>query len=84
MVRNAVNELYVSADGVVNGSMWLSCVSDRNLSKLQALQACKNEVYLLPKQLDDVVEKLHSHALGAELNVLTRENITCVSRLKSL
>ena len=56
VVRNAVNELYVSADGVVDGSMWLSCVSGRNLSKLQALQACKNEVYLLPKQLDEIVE----------------------------
>ena len=84
VVRNAVNELYVSADGVVDGSMWLSCVSGRNLSKLQALQACKNEVYLLPKQLDEVVAQLYFHALGAELNVLTREHIICVSRLKGL
>merc|ERR1712122_254513 len=33
----------------------------------------KNEVYLLPKELDEKVAKLHLPALGAELTVLTQE-----------
>merc|ERR1711979_122771 len=33
----------------------------------------KNEVYLLPKALDEKVAKLHLGALGAELTVLTQE-----------
>ena len=70
--------------GVVAGSMWLSCVSGRNVSRLQALQACKNEVYLLPKQLDEIEVILHFHALGAVLIVLTREHIMAVPRLKDL
>jgi len=33
----------------------------------------KNEVYLLPKALDEKVAKLHLGALGAELTVLSKE-----------
>merc|ERR1711916_318636 len=36
-------------------------------------KAYKNEVYLLPKELDEQVAKLHLPALGAELTVLTQE-----------
>ena len=36
-------------------------------------KAYKNEVYLLPKELDEKVAKLHLPALGAELTVLTQE-----------
>ena len=83
-VHITVNELYVPVDGVVDGSMWLSCVSGRHVSRLQAFQACMNEVYLAPKQPDATVEKLQFYALGAELNVLTRQHTKCVSRLNDL
>ena len=83
-VHITVNELYVPVDGVVDGSMWLSCVNGHNVSRLQAFQACKNQVYLSPKQPDEIVEKLQFYALDAELNVLTREHILCVSRMKDL
>ena len=53
-------------------------------SWLRGLQACKNVVHLSTKQPDEIVEKLHFHALGAELNVFTQEHIICVSRLKDL
>ena len=33
------------------------------------LQAYKNEVYLLPKELDEKVHKLHVRALRAKLTV---------------
>merc|ERR1712111_273600 len=33
----------------------------------------KNEVYLLPKELDEKVASLHLPALGAELTMLTKE-----------
>merc|ERR1712228_814398 len=33
----------------------------------------KNEVYLLPKELDEKVARLHLPALGAELTILTKE-----------
>merc|ERR1712209_196278 len=36
-------------------------------------KAYKNEVYLLPKELDEKVARLHLPALGAELTVLTQE-----------
>merc|ERR1711945_87850 len=36
-------------------------------------KAYKNEVYLLPKELDEKVAKLRLPALGAELTVLTQE-----------
>merc|ERR1711868_233463 len=38
-------------------------------------KAYKNEVYLLPKELDEKVAKLHLPALGAELTVLTQEQV---------
>ena len=36
--------------------------------------ACKDEVYLFPKELDEEVAKLHIPALGAELTLLTQEH----------
>merc|ERR1711900_88432 len=33
----------------------------------------KNEVYILPKELDEKVARLHLGALGAELTTLTKE-----------
>ena len=33
----------------------------------------KNDVYTLPKELDEKVAKLHLPALGAELTVLSKE-----------
>merc|ERR1712066_25447 len=33
----------------------------------------KNDVYLLPKELDEKVARLHLPALGAELTVLSKE-----------
>merc|ERR1712211_64845 len=36
-------------------------------------KAYKNEVYLLPKELDEKVARLHLPALGAELTTLTKE-----------
>merc|ERR1712195_101565 len=39
----------------------------------QKTKAYKNDVYLLPKSLDEKVAKLHLPALGANLNKLTKE-----------
>ena len=36
-------------------------------------KAYKNDVYLLPKHLDEKVARLHLLALGAELTVLSKE-----------
>merc|ERR1712083_366269 len=38
-------------------------------------KAYKNDVYLLPKHLDEKVAKLHLPALGADLTVLTQEQV---------
>merc|ERR1712187_251086 len=43
------------------------------LKNWKETQAYKNDVYLLPKDLDEKVAKLHLPALGAELTTLSRE-----------
>merc|ERR1711900_107556 len=43
------------------------------LKNWKETKAYKNEVYLLPKELDEKVARLHLPALGAELTQLTKE-----------
>ena len=43
------------------------------LKNWKETKAYKNDVYLLPKELDEKVAKLHIPALGAELTVLSQE-----------
>merc|ERR1712084_114254 len=38
----------------------------------------KNQVYLLPKELDEKVARLHLPALGAELTTLSKEQADCI------
>jgi len=43
------------------------------LNNWKETKAYKNDVYLLPKELDEKVARLHLPALGAELTELTKE-----------
>ena len=43
------------------------------LKDWEETKACKNDVYLLPKALDEKVASLHLPALGAELTKFTKE-----------
>merc|ERR1712072_1200385 len=43
------------------------------LKNWKETQAYKNDVYLLPKALDEMVAALHLPALGAEMTILTQE-----------
>merc|ERR1711979_142239 len=43
------------------------------LKNWKETKAYKNDVYLLPKDLDEKVARLHLPALGAELTTLTKE-----------
>merc|ERR1712232_1174741 len=45
----------------------------RNWKETDASKKYKNDVYLLPKHLDEKVARLHLPALGAQLTVLTQE-----------
>merc|ERR1712050_294046 len=61
-------------------SFVMSCSSTNQvLAQLDLLKnwketkAYKNDVYLLPKELDEKVARLHLPALGAELTVLSKE-----------
>merc|ERR1712070_1214372 len=61
-------------------SFVMSCsFTNQTLAQLDLLKnwketkAYKNDVYLLPKHLDEKVAKLHLPALGAELTELTKE-----------
>merc|ERR1712154_169781 len=59
-------------------SFVMSCsFTNQVLAQLDLLKAreksYKNDVYLLPKALDEKVASLHLHALGAELTKLTKE-----------
>jgi len=45
----------------------------RVLKNWKETKAYKNDVYLLPKELDEKVARLHLPALGAELTELTKE-----------
>jgi adenosylhomocysteinase len=44
-----------------------------DLLKNQKTQKYKNDVYLLPKELDEKVARLHLGALGANLTVLSKD-----------
>merc|ERR1719373_1213972 len=51
-----------------------SCSSQIDLlNNWKNTKAYKNDVYLLPKDLDEKVASLHLPALGAELTKLTKE-----------
>merc|ERR1712137_666257 len=61
-------------------SFVMSCsFTNQVLAQLDILKNCrqaqnyKNEVYLLPKDLDEKVARLHLPALGAEMTVLSKE-----------
>merc|ERR1712144_201935 len=60
-------------------SFVMSCsFTNQTLAQLDLLKNMKekkykNDVYLLPKELDEKVAKLHLPALGANLTVLTKE-----------
>jgi len=60
-------------------SFVMSCsFTNQTLAQLDLLKNIKekkykNDVYLLPKELDEKVARLHLGALGAELTVLTKE-----------
>merc|ERR1712099_109412 len=61
-------------------SFVMSCsFTNQTLAQLDLLRnwketkAYKNDVYLLPKELDEKVARLHLGALGAKLTVLTKE-----------
>merc|ERR1712046_531965 len=59
-------------------SFVMSCsFTNQVLAQLDLLKATekgyKNEVYLLPKDLDEKVASLHLPALGAQLTTLTKE-----------
>merc|ERR1711882_32485 len=59
-------------------SFVMSCsFTNQTLAQLDLLKAkekgYKNEVYLLPKELDEKVASLHLPALGAELTTLSKE-----------
>jgi len=43
------------------------------LKNWKETKAYENDVYLLPKELDEKVARLHLPALGAELTCLTKE-----------
>merc|ERR1711908_207209 len=45
----------------------------RNWKEADASKKYKNDVYLLPKHLDEKVARLHLPALGAQLTTLTQE-----------
>merc|ERR1711924_404814 len=70
-------------------SFVMSCsFTNQTLAQLDLLKNIKekkykNDVYLLPKQLDEKVARLHLGALGADLTVLTKEQADyIVSQLK--
>merc|ERR1712146_251742 len=61
-------------------SFVMSCsFTNQTLAQLDLLRNCKetraykNQVYLLPKELDEKVARLHLPALGAEMTELTKE-----------
>merc|ERR1711981_451731 len=61
-------------------SFVMSCsFTNQTLAQLDLLKNCrdaqnyKNDVYLLPKELDEKVARLHLPSLGAEMTTLTKE-----------
>merc|ERR1712050_301272 len=51
----------------------------RNWKETDASKKYKNDVYLLPKHLDEKVARLHLPALGAQLTELTKEQADYIS-----
>merc|ERR1711959_245288 len=58
---------------VMSCSFTNQTLAQLDLLKNQKDKKYKNDVYLLPKQLDEKVARLHLGALGAQLTVLTKE-----------
>merc|ERR1719469_149411 len=52
---------------------WPSVIRHVLLNNWKNTKAYKNDVYLLPKNLDEKVARLHLPALGAHLTTLTKE-----------
>merc|ERR1712224_272529 len=48
------------------------------LKNWRETKAYKNQVYLLPKELDEKVARLHLPALGAEMTALSQEQADCI------
>merc|ERR1712151_394373 len=71
------------ADG--HGFIMSCSFTNQTLAQLDLLKnwketkAYKNDVYLLPKELDEKVARLHLPALDAELTVLTKEQADYIS-----
>merc|ERR1711908_64150 len=58
---------------VMSCSFTNQCLAQLDLVKNQTSKAYKNQVYLLPKRLDEKVARLHLPALGANLTTLSKE-----------
>merc|ERR1711903_269254 len=58
---------------VMSCSFTNQTLAQLDLLKNQKTKAYKNDVYLLPKELDEKVARLHLGALGAQLTTLTNE-----------
>jgi adenosylhomocysteinase len=58
---------------VMSCSFTNQVLAQLDLKKNQETKAYKNDVYLLPKDLDEKVARLHLPALGANLSVLSKE-----------
>merc|ERR1712060_709099 len=57
---------------VMSCSFTNQVLAQLDLLKNQSSKAYKNDVYLLPKELDEKVAALHLPALGAELTALSK------------
>merc|ERR1711882_28084 len=58
---------------VMSCSFTNQCLAKLDLLRNQTDKAYKNDVYLLPKRLDEKVARLHLPALGANLTTLSKE-----------
>merc|ERR1712147_453765 len=58
---------------VMSCSFTNQCLAQLDLLKNQTNKTYKNDVYLLPKDLDEKVARLHLPALGANLTTLSKE-----------
>merc|ERR1712170_132318 len=58
---------------VMSCSFTNQCLAQLDLLRNQTDKAYKNDVYLLPKRLDEKVARLHLPALGANLTTLSKE-----------
>merc|ERR1712187_202105 len=58
---------------VMSCSFTNQCLAQLDLLRNQTDKAYKNDVYLLPKRLDEKVARLHLPAIGANLTTLSKE-----------